>query len=108
MPGLAGLFREPAGLRCHGGAVAYACLAWAAGFAGLFHGHPAVIAAATVLLAHGMVIAAYLVHECAHNTVFRRQRLNAGLGTALTWFCGASYGTSGDIRYKHTIPLHIS
>ena len=101
MRGLAGLFREPAGLRYHGGAVAYACLAWAAGVAGLLHGNPAVNAAATLLLAHGMVIAAYLVHECAHNTVFWQQRLNARLGTALTWVCGASYGTFTDIRYKH-------
>jgi fatty acid desaturase len=101
MPGFSGLLREPAGIRYHGGAVAYACLAWAAGFAGLFSTSGMVNAAATVLLAHGMIIAAYLVHECAHNTVFRRQSHNARLGSAMSWLCGSSYGTYEDIRYKH-------
>ncbi len=101
MPESGDVFHEPAGLRYHGGAVVYACLAWSAGFAGLLHANPALNVVATLLLAHGMLIAAYLVHECAHNTVFRRQRLNARLGTLLTWICGASYGTFEDIRYKH-------
>ena len=54
-----------------------------------------------LLLAHAMVIAAYIIHECAHNTVFRSNANNARLGSALTWLCGASYGTYEDIRYKH-------
>ena len=29
-------------------------------------------AAGVLWLAHAMVIAAYLLHECAHNTLFRR------------------------------------
>lgn len=95
------LLREPAGLRYHGGAILYAFLAWSLGLAGLLHDAWLVNACATVLLAHGMVIAAYLVHESAHNTVFRRQRNNERLGAAMTWLCGASYGTFGDIRYKH-------
>jgi fatty acid desaturase len=48
-----------------------------------------------------MVISAYLVHECAHNTVFKRNQDNARLGVLLTWICGASYGTFEDIRFKH-------
>lgn len=95
------LLREPDGLRYHGGAVAYAISAYVAGFLGTLHSSWVVNAAAVLLLAHGMIIAAYLVHECAHNTVFRRQRHNARLGTAMTWVCGAAYGTYEDIRYKH-------
>ncbi len=53
------------------------------------------------LLAHGMVIAAYMVHECAHNTVFRSNCANARLGAALNWITGACYGTYEDIRHKH-------
>jgi acyl-lipid omega-6 desaturase (Delta-12 desaturase) len=95
------LLRERAGIRYHGGAVAYACFAWAAGFAGLFSKSGILNTAATLLLAHGMIIAAYLVHECAHNNVFRRHSHNARLGRAMTWLCGACYGTYEDIRYKH-------
>jgi fatty acid desaturase len=56
---------------------------------------------ATLLLAHGMVVAAYLIHECGHQLVFRRSKHNAALGRAMSWLCGAAYGTYEDMRYKH-------
>lgn len=58
-------------------------------------------AAGVAVLAHGMVIAAYLLHECAHNTLFKKTRHNAWLGEALMWVVGASYGRYEDIRHKH-------
>ena len=93
--------QEPEGLRYHGGAVAYAVIAYGAGWIGLFSSNWLVNLAATLLLAHGMTIAAYMIHECGHNLVFRRVRDNAKLGRALSWLCGASYGTYEDMRYKH-------
>ena len=56
---------------------------------------------ATMMLAHGMVIAAYMIHECGHNLVFRKHSHNAVLGKSLSWLCGSAYGTFEDIRYKH-------
>lgn len=98
---VAARFQQPEGLRYHGGAVLYALLAYGLGWAGLFaHSWPVNIAA-TLLLAHGMTIAAYMIHECGHNLVFRSMRHNAYLGRFLCWLCGASYGTYEDIRYKH-------
>jgi fatty acid desaturase len=94
-------FKNPEGVLYHGGAVAYALLAYALGIAGLFHGSWLVNALATLLLAHGMTIAAYMIHECGHNIVFRDNADNARLGRFLTWICGAAYGTYEDIRYKH-------
>ena len=94
-------FRDPAGPRYHGGAVAYALFAWSLGIAGLFADPWIVNAAATLLLAHGMIIAAYLIHECAHNTVFRDPKHNEALGEALGWIAGSAYGTFEDIRFKH-------
>ena len=94
-------FREAEGLAYHGTAVAYSAVAYAIGIAGLFHPTIWVNVCATLLLAHAMTIAAYMVHECGHNTVFRRIRHNQYLGRFLTWICGASYGTFEDIRYKH-------
>lgn len=95
------LLKSSQGLYYHGGAVLYALLGCGLGLAGLFSASLLIQLLATVLLAHAMVIAAYMVHECAHNTVFRDNAHNAKLGSALTWLCGASYGTYEDIRYKH-------
>ncbi len=89
-------FKNPEGLLRHGGAVAYAI-----GIAGLFHESWLVNALATLLLAHGMTIAAYMIHECGHNIVFQHNADNARLGKFLTWICGAAYGIYEDIRYKH-------
>jgi len=57
--------------------------------------------AGVLLLAHAMVIAAYLVHECAHNTLFTRNEHNAILGNILLWITGSCYGTYEGIRHKH-------
>lgn len=95
------LFKKPEGAYYHGLALAYSLLAIVLGISGLFSTHWSINLAATLWLAHGMTIAAYMIHECGHNTVFKENRHNARLGSALTWFCGASYGTYEDIRYKH-------
>ena len=92
------LFKKPEGLRYHGSAVLYAVSAYCLGFSGLWVEAVMVNFFAVLLLAHGMVIAAYMVHECGHNTVFRQNAHNARLGTFLTWVCGAAYGTYEDIR----------
>jgi fatty acid desaturase len=95
------LFKEPEGLRYNGAAVTYAVAGYAAGMAGLLHPAWYVNIASTLLLAHAMVVAAYLIHECGHNLVFRRSSHNARLGRFMSWLCGAAYGTYEDMRYKH-------
>jgi acyl-lipid omega-6 desaturase (Delta-12 desaturase) len=67
----------------------------------LFADHPVSLAVGTLLTAHAMVIAAYLLHECGHNTLFRRNEHNAGLGRALNWICASAYARFEDIRNKH-------
>jgi len=95
------LIKDPQGLFYYGMATSYAVFGYGLGFAGLFHPHWAINAAATLLLAHSMTIAAYLIHECGHNMVFSHSRHNAVLGRAMSWLCGAAYGTYEDMRYKH-------
>ena len=99
--GIAGLMKDRDGLRYFGAATGYAVIAYVLGFAGLFHGDTLINVVATLLLAHGMTIAAYLIHECGHNLVFAHSRHNAMLGRFLSWLCGAAYGTYEDMRYKH-------
>lgn len=95
------LFRDPDGLRYHGAAVLYAVSAYGLGLLGLFHSGWGINLLATLLLAHGMIISAYMIHDCGHNTVFSNKRHNAWLGRAMSWLCGAAYGTYEDMRYKH-------
>ncbi|HQQ64279.1 MAG TPA: fatty acid desaturase [Pseudomonadales bacterium] len=57
--------------------------------------------AGVLLLAHAMIIAAYLIHECAHNTLFTDNKTNARVGNILLWITGACYGTYEGIRHKH-------
>jgi len=96
-----GLLKEPAGWLYYGPAVAYAVGGYGLGIAGLFGSSVLINFLAVLLLAHAMTIAAYLIHECGHNLVFRRSRDNAKLGRLMSWLCGAAYGTYEDMRYKH-------
>ena len=85
----------------NGSALLYSVIAYFSGIIGLFSQDILINIISIFVLAHGMIIAAYLVHECAHNLIFRKMLHNTYLGRALTWLCGASYGTYEDIRYKH-------
>jgi len=101
MSGNTGLLNERAGWLYYGAAVIYAVGGYALGLAGLFSSALLMNVVATLLLAHAMTIAAYLIHECGHNMIFRRHRDNATLGRVMSWLCGAAYGTYEDMRYKH-------
>ena len=95
------ILKEAAGRRYNGVALLYLFSAYAIGFYGLFRPEWAINVAATLLLAHAMIIAAYLIHECGHQLVFKRGKDNALLGRAMSWLCGSAYGTYEDMRYKH-------
>lgn len=93
--------QDPDGLKYYGLTVSYAIAGYALGMAGLFHSLLLINLFAVLLLAHAMTIAAYMIHECAHNLVFRQISDNAKLGRVMSWLCGAAYGTYEDMRYKH-------
>lgn len=57
--------------------------------------------AGVLLLCHALVISAYLLHECAHNSVFAASAHNARLGLALAWQTGACYSAYEALREKH-------
>ena len=101
MESLVKRFHEPQGMLYHGAAVLYGVVGYVLGLWGLFSANAWVNAGATLLLAHAMIISAYMIHECGHNTVFRSNDANARLGRFLNWICGSCYGTFEDIRFKH-------
>jgi len=95
------LFMDHEGAMYHSAALIYALTIYVVGLIGIFNDAIVINLIAMVMLAHGMIIAAYMLHECGHNTVFRDNENNARLGTLLTWICGVPYTTYEDIRYKH-------
>ena len=95
------LFKQPEGVIYNGGAIFYAITGYIIGFFGLFNANIIINILSSLLLGHAMIIAAYLIHECGHNLVFKKIRLNKFLGRFLSWICGSSYGTFEDIQHKH-------
>lgn len=53
------------------------------------------------LCAHAMLLAAYLVHEAAHQSLFPSQRANHWIGEAMTFVAGAPYASFERIRHMH-------
>ncbi len=82
-------------------ALSYGIGGYILGWIGLLSGEIQWALPATLILGHSMVISAYLIHECAHNTLFRDNALNVRLGRALCWIVGGCYGAYEGIRHKH-------
>lgn len=101
MKSITAKFHEPAGILFHGGALLYAVTGYVSGVWGLLQENLWINAGAVLAWGHAMTIAAYLIHECGHNTIFRSNANNARLGRFLNWLAGSAYGTFEDIRYKH-------
>ena len=68
------LFKEPEGIIYNGGAILYAITGYIIGFFGLFNVNIIINILSALLLGHAMIIAAYLIHECAHNLVFKKMK----------------------------------
>lgn len=82
-------------------AITYAVTAYAGGFGLILMPGVGERLAGTVLLAHGMTIAAYLLHEFAHGTVFATARGNRVGGRVMAWITGSCYADFDDLRRKH-------
>lgn len=89
------------GLWPHSLALAYGVFGYACGLALITVPNVTVNLLGALLLAHAMVISAYLIHECAHNTIFVANRHNALLGACLSWITGSCYARYEELRRKH-------
>ncbi len=98
---MAGVFRYEDALWPNLLAMLYVLAAYLGGLAMMLSAAPLFNLMGVLLFAHGLVIAAYLVHECAHNSLFRKNRYHRWLGELLLWICGASYSDYEDVRHKH-------
>lgn len=95
------VFRHADGVLPNLLAIGWALGAWGGGVALICRGGVAASAAGTLLLAHAMVIAGYLMHEFAHNTVFRSNAVNEAAGRVASWLAGSCYAPYAELRAKH-------
>ncbi len=64
--------------------------------------HNAIIYVLSVLLlAHCMIISAYLIHECIHNTIFSNNKWHTTLASTLAWLLGFGYLPYTILKDKH-------
>jgi fatty acid desaturase len=54
-----------------------------------------------LLCVHTMVLAAYLIHEAAHQTLFAVRWANSCTGEAMSFIAGSAYGSFERIRHMH-------
>lgn len=95
------VWKDPAGRRYNILAFIYVVAGYTGGWTLLLTGPGWAWLPAAVWLGHSMVIAAYLIHECAHNTLFRQAETNALAGKVFSWLVGGCYGSYDGIRNKH-------
>ena len=95
------LFREAAGAVPNTLAIGYASSAWLASFALMGADPVATNVIGVLLCAHAMVIAAYLIHEAAHYTLFASPALNRAIGEWVNFIAGSCYASFERIRHMH-------
>ena len=96
------LFRDWADARAHSLVLGYVLLGWVGSFGLMASRSVALDILGVLICAHAMVLAAYLVHEAVHQTLFKSRRANQWVGEALN--CIASSGGASFERIRH---LHI-
>lgn len=95
------LLIDPKGLWPNLLALSYIIMTYFGGWIIMIFGSYWILPIGILLVAHGMIIAAYLMHDCAHNAIFKKTQHNTRLGKFLNMIAGADYGTYEGIRYKH-------
>jgi len=95
------VFRYADGRVANSLAMAYALGGYSLGLSLLFADSWLLNAIGTLLLGHAMVVAAYLIHEFAHGTIFSKPLANQRAGEVCSWLCGSCYADFQDLRRKH-------
>jgi len=75
--------------------------AWLGSFALMASGSVLLDFVGTLLCAHSMVLAAYLIHEAAHQALFASRRANHCTGEALNFIAGSAYASFERILHMH-------
>ena len=81
--------------------LAWTCAGWLASFALMGASSLMLNVAGVLLCVHAMVLAAYLIHEAAHQSLFAARWTNAAAGEAMNFIAGSAYASFERIRHMH-------
>jgi fatty acid desaturase len=95
------LFRDRQAALANTTVLIWTSAGWIASFALMGASSGLLNVAGVVLCAHAMVLAAYLVHEAAHQTLFARAAANQTVGEVMSFIAGSSYASFERIRHMH-------
>jgi len=95
------LFRDREAALKNSLVMAGTCLGWLASFVLMAQPAIALNLIGLLLCVHTMVLAAYLIHEAAHHTLFGSHTANHRIGETMSFIAGASYASFERIRHMH-------
>lgn len=94
-------FRYTDGVLPNLAALGTVLLGYPLGVALLIQPHWALRLTGCALVTLTLIWSAYIIHECAHQTIFKTAAANRGWGTLMTWINGSCYARFDDLRRKH-------
>jgi fatty acid desaturase len=95
------LFRDWQAALANSTVLIWTCVGWLTSFALMGASDVLLNLAGVVLCTHTMVLAAYLIHEAAHQTLFARAAANRSAGEVMSFIAGSSYASFERIRHMH-------
>ena len=95
------LFRDSADARAHSLVLSYVLLGWLGSFVLMGSRSIALDILGVLVCAHTMVLAAYLIHEAAHQTIFISRRANQWVGEAMNFIASSGCASFERIRHIH-------
>ncbi len=95
------LFRQGARAWPHLLVISYTVLGWAAGVGLLMQASASLNILGVLLTAHTLVYSGYLIHECAHHSMFISVAANDRLGVLMSWLNGACLADYSRLKKKH-------
>lgn len=95
------LFREREAVLPNTAVLVWTSSIWCVSFALMAAGSVWLNGLGVLLCTHSMVLAAYLIHEAAHQSLFATATANRRVGEALSFIAGGSYASFERIRHMH-------
>jgi fatty acid desaturase len=95
------LFRDREAALANSAVLLWVMAGWAVSFPCMAAGAIGWNILGVLLCVHTMVLAAYLIHEAAHQTLFAVRWANSWAGETMSFIAGSSYGSFERIRHMH-------
>ena len=95
------LFRDREAAILNSLVIVWTATGWAGSFALMGSSSPWLTVIGVLVCGHTMILAAYLIHEAAHQTLFARPAANRAIGETMNFIAGSCYASFERIRHMH-------